>query len=166
MEKNNQEQKNSSEKPTNKIKQEKAEAIQSLASNLLKDEKNIDIGSIFKMANKLIKDDSLMAMVNEIGKKPERSEGTAVKETMKEGTEAGTKKASEDRNGIEDEALVLLNIEIEEIKAELKKTQKEVAELKKQNASLLNLFLKVINAANQDLKKSVELLSGLSKLLK
>jgi hypothetical protein len=166
VEKNKQEQKNSYENSTNKIKQEKAEAVQRLASNLLKDEKNIDIGSLFKMANKLIKDDSLMAMVNEIGKKPERSEGTAVKETREEGTEAGTKKGSEDRNGSEDAALAVLNIEIEEIKAELKKTQKEVAELKKQNASLLNLFLKVINAANHDLKKSVGLLSGLSKLLK
>ncbi|GLB59482.1 hypothetical protein [Cytobacillus sp. NCCP-133] len=132
-----------------KISSEKSEAVQKLAANLIEDEKNLDFGSIFKMANKLLKDDSLKELVEEINKEPR---GT-IKDLVEEANEDNTD-------------LTNLRKEIGQLKKELEKTQIEVAELKKQNASLLGLYLKVVNAANQDFKKGVGLITGLSKLLK
>lgn len=153
MEENNQEHKNSSEN-SNRVKQEKANAAKKLAANLLQDEKNINFESLFKMADKLLKDESLMGLVEEIGKKPE--------EAAQKTAEMGSEKTS----GNEDANLISIKKEMEALKADLKRTQKEVAELQRQNASLLGLYLKVVNAANQDLKKGVGLLTELSKLLK
>ncbi|OHX50962.1 hypothetical protein [Cytobacillus oceanisediminis] len=151
MEENKPEQQNSSEKPANNKNRYNSEAVEKLAANLLKDENNINFGSLFKMANKILKDDSLMGLVGEISQKPpEDKDGAAIEEIP----------------DIENRELVSLQKEMEAIRSELKTTRKEVAELKKQNASLLSLYLKVLNAANNDLKKGIGLISGLSKLLK
>lgn len=158
MTENNQEQKKTTGGEPIALNPEQAEAAKKLAANLVKDETHLDIGSLFRMANNLLNDESLLGMVEEIGKRPEKAEKTTAENKGEE--DSGKGASSENKN------LASLKMEMEELRAELKKTQKEVAELKKQNASLLNLFLKVVNAANQDLKKSVGLLTGLSKLLK
>lgn len=141
---------NSSEKPANNTNRYNSEALEKLAANLLKDEQNISLGSLFKMANKLVKDDSLMGLVEEISQKPpEDKEGAAIVEAQDTNRE-----------------LVSLQKEMAAIKSEIKTARNELAELKKQNASLLSLYLKVLNAANNDLKKGIGVITGISKLLK
>ncbi|MBT2689277.1 hypothetical protein J7I93_13880 [Bacillus sp. ISL-47] len=140
---------------TSKVKKEKAEAVQKLAENLIKDEKNLDFGSIFKMANKLMKDETLKDLMEEIRKNPEEQVTEA--ERTVDGS-AGEK--------IENGDIAVLIKEMEALKSELKNTQNEVAELKMQNASLLSLYLKVVSAASNDFKKGVGLITGLSKFLK
>jgi small-conductance mechanosensitive channel len=142
---------NSSEKPANNTNRYNSEAVEKLAANLLKDEKNINFGSLFKMANKILKDDSLMGLVEEISQKPPEDKDRA---------------AIEEAQDTENRELLSLQKEMEAIKSELKATRKEVAELKKQNASLLSLYLKVLNAANNDFKKGIGVITGISKLLK
>ncbi|URT69318.1 hypothetical protein [Cytobacillus firmus] len=142
---------NSLEKPENNKNRYNSEAVEKLAANLLKDEKNINFGSLFKMANKILKDDSLMGLVEEISQKPsEDKDGAAIEEAQH----------------TENRELLSLQKEMKAIKSELKATRKEVAELKKQNASLLSLYLKVLNAANNDFKKGIDVITGISKLLK
>ena len=141
---------NSSEKPANNTNRYNSEALEKLAANLLKDEQNISLGSLFKMANKLVKDDSLMRLVEEISQKPPKDkEGAAIVEAQDTNRE-----------------LVSLQKEMAAIKSEIKTARNELAELKKQNASLLSLYLKVLNAANNDLKKGIGVITGISKLLK
>ncbi|MGY6211781.1 DUF5320 domain-containing protein [Cytobacillus firmus] len=134
---------------------ENMESAKKVAAKLLQDEQTVDIKSLFSMANKLIKDESFLNLVEDLGKSPKGE---------KEVAELSNKRDSEDY--IESVEPEILKEQIEVLKSELAAIKKEVRKIKEQNDSLLGMYLKVINAANQDFKKGIHLITGISKLLK
>lgn len=126
----------------------KSDPAMNLAANLLKDQEKVDLGSIMKMANDLLKDEKLMGMVEDMG----RSENQT------------NLSQSPSLNGVDD--LSILQTQINDLIKEIVQIKKDVAELKKQDSSLLNLGMKAINSTGRDLLKSFSLLTGVRSLLK
>ncbi|MED1908242.1 hypothetical protein [Cytobacillus firmus] len=146
--------KNASGKP-HILNLENMESANKMAAKLLQDEQGVDIKSLFSMANKLIKDESFLNLVEDLGKNPQGE---------KEASGLSNIRDSEDN--IDSVEPAILKEQIEVLKSDLAAIKKEVRKIKEQNASLLGLYLKVINAANQDFKKGINLITGISKLLK
>lgn len=126
----------------------KNESVMKLVESLLENEDTLNYSSLVQMANKLIKDETLMELVEDIGNSTDE-----VKE-------------EQDPHLQEDHKLYVLQNQIEEMKKELTITKQELASLKKKDTSIIGLGIKVIHAASQDLKKGVNLLTGVGKLLK
>ncbi|MGN7402626.1 hypothetical protein ACTHO0_22490 [Cytobacillus praedii] len=119
-----------------------------LMGSLLKNEDSLNYTSLMKMANKLLKDETLMELVGDIGLSTSESD-----------------EELESYQG-EDQELYRLQKQIEHMHKELEKTNQELAILKKQDTSIISLGMKVIKAANQDLKKGLNILMGVEKRLK
>lgn len=119
-----------------------------LVESLLKNEDSLNYSALMNMANKLLNDETLMELVGEIGNSPDE---------MKE---------EQDLHQQEDQKLYVLQKQIEAMNKELTKTKQELASLKKQDTSIITLGMKVIHAASQDLKKGVNILTGVRNLLK
>lgn len=119
-----------------------------LMGSLLKNEDSLNYTSLMKMANKLLKDETLMELVGDIG--------------------LSTSESDEELDSYqgEDQELYRLQKQVENMHKELEKTKQELAILKKQDTSIISLGMKVIKAANQDLKKGLNILMGVEKRLK
>ncbi|TCJ02372.1 hypothetical protein [Cytobacillus praedii] len=119
-----------------------------LMGSLLKNEDSLNYTSLMKMANKLLKDETLMELVGDIG--------------------LSTSESDEELDSYqgEDQELYRLQKQVENMHKELEKTKQELAILKKQDTSIISLGMKVIKAANQDLKKGLNILTGVEKRLK
>ncbi len=126
----------------------KNESVMKLVESLLENEDSLNFGSLLPMANKLIKDETLMELVGDIGKSTDEL------------------KEEQDPYLQEDHKLYVLQKQLEDMKKELTLTKQELADLKKQDTSIFGLGIKVIHAASQDLKKGVNILTGFGKLLK
>lgn len=126
----------------------KNDSAMDLMESLLKNEDSLNYTSLMKMANKLLQDETLMELVGDIG--------------------MSTAESDEELDSYhgEDQELYRLQKQIENMHKELEKTKQELAILKKQDTSIIGLGIKVIHAANQDLKKGINLLAGVGKLLK
>ncbi|WP_197249360.1 hypothetical protein [Cytobacillus firmus] len=125
---------------------EGSEDLEKLAAKLLKDGQTIDFNSLFSLASKIIKDDSIMNL----------SEG--LREMQED-------EAVSDEN-IELEDIGALRKQMASLKADLIIMKREISELQEQNASLIGIYMRLIKAANQDFKKGVGLITEISKLLK
>lgn len=134
--------------------QDHVQAVKQMAENLLKEEKNQDLGSIFKIANQLLRDESFIEMVEEIGKNTEDI------------TEDITEDESPETGGNIEKKLADIQAEVSFLKSELLKMNRAVEDLQKQNTSLLGMYVKVIKAANNDFKKGFDILSAFGKLNK
>ncbi|MED3553312.1 hypothetical protein [Cytobacillus praedii] len=119
-----------------------------LMGSLLKNEDSLNYTSLMKMANKLLKNETLMELVGDIG--------------------LSTSESDEELDSYqgEDQELYRLQKQVENMHKELEKTKQELAILKKQDTSIISLGMKVIKAANQDLKKGLNILTGVEKRLK
>ncbi|USK53218.1 hypothetical protein LIS82_16550 [Cytobacillus solani] len=124
------------------------QSAMTLVERLLKNEDSLNYSALMNMANKLLNDETLMELVGEIGNSPDE---------MKE---------EQDLHQQEDQKLYVLQKQIEAMNKELTKTKQELASLKKQDTSIITLGMKVIHAASQDLKKGVNILTGVRNLLK
>lgn len=124
------------------------QSAMTLVESLLKNEDSLNYSALMNMANKLLNDETLMELVGEIGNSPDE---------MKE---------EQDLHQQEDQKLYVLQKQIEAMNKELTKTKQELASLKKQDTSIITLGMKVIHAASQDLKKGVNILTGVRNLLK
>ncbi|URM34546.1 hypothetical protein LLY41_09235 [Cytobacillus firmus] len=124
---------------------EDSDHLEKLAAGLLKDGQTIDFNSLLSLAGKIINDDSLLNL----------SEGLKVDEEEAAGDEIS-------ENG----EIEYVNKQMASLRAELITLKKEVSELKKQNESLIGIYMRLIKAANQDFQKGVGLITGLSKLIK
>ncbi|MED3572268.1 hypothetical protein [Cytobacillus praedii] len=124
------------------------DSAKDLMGSLLKNEDSLNYTSLMKMANKLLKDETLMELVGDIGLSTSESD-----------------EKLESYQG-EDQELYRLQKQIEHMHKELEKTKQELAILKKQDTSIISLGMKVIKAANQDLKKGLNILMGVEKRLK
>ncbi|MFE8695965.1 hypothetical protein ACFYKT_06240 [Cytobacillus sp. FJAT-53684] len=126
----------------------KSKSAMNLVEGLLKNENSLNYSTIMKMANNLLKDKTLMELVGEMGKSID---------------EENEEKNSQIQEG---DHLSILQRQVEDMEKELAKTKQELASLKKQDTSIIGLGMKVIHAANQDLKKGVSILTGVKNLLK
>lgn len=126
----------------------KNDSAMDLMGSLLKNEDSLNYTSLMKMANKLLQDETLMELVGDIGLSTSESD-----------------EELESYQG-EDQELYRLQKQIENMHKELEKTKQELAILKKQDTSIISLGMKVIKAANQDLKKGLNILMGVEKRLK
>ncbi|WP_197206115.1 hypothetical protein [Cytobacillus firmus] len=133
---------------------DQVQAFKQIAEDLLKEEKSQDLGSIFKIANKLLRDESFIGLVEEIGKNPEGI------------SEAPTEGESKETGGEIEKELAGLKREVQALKSELNKMNITVADLQKQNDSLLGMYFKAVKAANNDFKKGMDILSAFGKLNK
>ncbi|OMF59609.1 hypothetical protein BK139_12500 [Paenibacillus sp. FSL R5-0490] len=124
---------------------EDSDHLEKLAAGLLKDGQTIDFNSLLSLAGKIINDDSLLNL----------SEGLKVDEEEAAGDEIS-------ENG----DIEYVNKQMASLRAELITLKKEVSELKKQNESLIGIYMRLVKAANQDFQKGVGLITGLSKLIK
>ncbi|PAE23697.1 hypothetical protein CHI10_16635 [Bacillus sp. 7894-2] len=124
---------------------EDSDHLEKLAAGLLKDGQTIDFNSLLSLAGKIINDDSLLNL----------SEGLKVDEEEAAGDEIS-------ENG----DIEYVKKQMASLRAELITLKKEVSELKKQNESLIGIYMRLIKAANQDFQKGVGLITGLSKLIK
>lgn len=124
------------------------EQAASLAANLLKDQDSIDLGSLMGLAKKLLSNDSLMGMVEGMGKSENQTNSSQ----------------SLDLNGMDD--LSVLQTQINDLRKEIVQIKKDVAELKKQDSSILTIGMKAIHSKGRDLLKGVSLLTGVRSLLK
>ncbi|MEK3853686.1 hypothetical protein [Cytobacillus sp. FSL H8-0458] len=124
---------------------EDSDNLEKLAVELLKDGQTIDFKSLLSLAGKIIEDDSILNL----------SEGLKVHEEEAAGEEIG-------ENG----DIVYVKKQMASLRAELITLKKEVSELKKQNRSLIGIYMRLVKAANQDFQKGVGLITGLSKLIK
>ncbi|EWG11378.1 hypothetical protein [Cytobacillus firmus] len=136
------------------MNKDNVQAVKQIAEDLLNEEKSHDLSSIFKIANQLLRDESFIGLVEEIGK---NSEGIP---------EAPTEGGSAETGGDTEKELAGIKREVQALKSELNKMNKIVADLQKQNESLLGMYLKVIKAANKDFKKSIDIISAFGKLNK
>lgn len=126
----------------------KNDSAMDLMGSLLKNEDSLNYTSLMKMANKLLQDETLMELVGDIGLSTSESD-----------------EELESYQG-EDQELYRLQKQIENMHKELEKTKQKLAILKKQDTSIISLGMKVIKAANQDLKKGLNILMGVEKRLK
>ncbi|WP_368297065.1 hypothetical protein [Cytobacillus firmus] len=124
---------------------EDSDNLEKLAGELLKDGQNIDFKSLMSLAGKILKDDSILNL----------SEGLKVHEEEASGEEIGL-------NG----DVEYVKKQMASLRAELITLKNEVSELKKQNESLIGIYIRLVKAANQDFQKGVGLITGLSKLIK
>ncbi|WP_142385104.1 hypothetical protein [Cytobacillus massiliigabonensis] len=124
------------------------ESAMNLVTSLLKNEDSLNYSSLMNMANKLLNDETLMEIVGEIGNAPDEME------------------EEQNLQQNEDHELFVLQKKIEAMNKELINTKQELASLKKQDTSIIGLGMKVMHAASQDLKKGVNILTGVINLLK
>ena len=113
----------------------KSKSAMNLVEGLLKNENSLNYSTIMKMANNLLKDKTLMELVGDMGKS------------------INDEKEEKNSQILEGDHLSILQRQVEDMEKELAKTKQELASLKKQDTSIIGLGMKVIHAANQDLKK-------------
>ncbi|MBP2239564.1 hypothetical protein J2Z40_000117 [Cytobacillus eiseniae] len=119
-----------------------------LAAQLLKNQDSLDFGSLMNMANHLLKDDSLMEMVEELGNSNHQVP------------------RNQSRNINPSTDFSILQQQMDELRTEITQIKKDIAGLKKQNPSLLDLGMKVVNTTSGNLFKGFSLLQGARSLLK
>jgi predicted RNase H-like nuclease (RuvC/YqgF family) len=115
----------------------KRETVMKLASDLLKDETSIDMGSIMKMATNLFKDDTLMSSVKDLAKLNQNKPLEVSKELQEQ----------------EGKDMTSLHQHIEDITHELTELKQKLQDMKKQNEHLREMIL---NQEKQQTEKDIE----------